>query len=209
MLSSDLDLLFPTDDGVTCQIIWCFTGLLWFYIDYMIGWGGGWKPNDTDSGFAHMMWQSSTTHWIKQTSWIPRKNGFMFGASAPVQRGENALCQTDINHFRKRKTELGIDCNDFVLLGQKHTAWATSAWSCVCKCLAVVRTILLQILDCRAYLVWKSGRCSHLLLAVIAQEGSGKWPLSILSSSRLMFYSFVRCLLLENDLAAQNCTWGK
>lgn len=96
-----------------------------------------------------------------------------------------------------------------MLVAQKHTAWAKSAWSCVCKCLTVMRTILPQIFDCRIYLVWKSGRFHRLLLALIAQEGNGKWPLSVFSSSRLIFYSLARCLLLENDLAAQNCTWGK
>lgn len=35
---------------------------------------------------------------------------------------EIALCQTDINHFRKREEERGIDCNDLVLLAQKYAA---------------------------------------------------------------------------------------
>lgn len=122
---------------------------------------------------------------------------------------EIALSQTDINHLRKSKMERGLDCSDLVVLAQNHTASAKSAWSCVCKCLTVTRTLLLQILSCRIYLVWKSGRRSYLLLALIAQEGSGKWPLSVFSSSCRMFYSLLRCLLLENDLAAQNCTGGK
>lgn len=92
---------------------------------------------------------------------------------------------------------------------EKHAAWAKSAWICLCKCLIVMRTILLQILSCRIYLVWKSGRCSHLLLALIAQEGNAKWPLIVFSSFCVMFYSLIRCLLLENDLVAQNSTWRK
>lgn len=156
---------------------------------------------------------------LEQTNnWIPRKTCCVLGTSAPVQeahlssascREEIALCRNDINHFGKREKERGIDGNDLVLLAQKHAAWAKSAWICLCKCLIVMRTILLQILSCRIYLVWKSGRCSHLLLALIAQEGNAKWPLIVFSSFCVMFYSLIRCLLLENDLVAQNSTWRK
>lgn len=54
MLRSSLDLLSPTDDDRNCKIIRCCIGLLCFYIGYRMGWGGGGRPNNADSGFALM-----------------------------------------------------------------------------------------------------------------------------------------------------------
>lgn len=183
------------------------------------GMGRRWSNTDSEFALMHLGERCGVKKQpcIKQTRWISWKNCCVIPLllfkephlSSASYWEEIALSQTDINHFRKSKVERGLDCSDLVVLAQNHTASAKSAWSCVCKCLTVTRTLLLQIFSCRIYLVWKSGRCSYLLLALIAQEGSGKWPLSVFSSSCRMFYSLLRCLLLENDLAAQNCTGGR
>lgn len=86
---------------------------------------------------GNMIWQSSTAPWIARVcllSVLLLQGVHLTSASC---REEIAWCQTDINHFREREEERGIDCNDLVLLAQKHAAWATSARICVCKCLIV------------------------------------------------------------------------
>lgn len=216
MLRSSLELPSPTDDDSNVQL----PGSPLFFCYLHDGMGRRWSNTDSELALMHwekdVVWKSSPVSNKPGGSpgktvvcWIPLLLFKELHLSSASYWEEIALSQTDINHFRKSKMERGLDCSDLVVLAQNHTASAKSAWSCVCKCLSVTRTLLLQIFSCRIYLVWRSGRCSYLLLALIAQEGSGKWPLSVFSSSCRMFYSLLRCLLLENDLAAQNCTGGK